>query len=67
MAESYAASRIDPTKQVISCSANFLHKEAVHDYRAMNERTIRQSTPMPRKDVILDKMSGALWYSCFDL
>ncbi|OWY99692.1 LOW QUALITY PROTEIN: polyprotein [Phytophthora megakarya] len=36
----------------------------VHDYRAMNERTIRQSTPVPRKDVILDKMSGAF---CFDV
>ncbi|POM78480.1 Retrovirus Polyprotein [Phytophthora palmivora] len=39
----------------------------VHDYRAMNARTIRQSTPMPRKDIILDRMSGAIWYSCFDL
>lgn len=39
----------------------------VHDYRAMNERTIRQSTPMPRKDDILDRMAGCRWYSCFDL
>lgn len=39
----------------------------VHDYRAMNARTVRQSTPMPRKDAIFDRMSGAFWYRCFDL
>ncbi|POM64474.1 Reverse transcriptase [Phytophthora palmivora] len=32
----------------------------VHDYRAMNARMVRQSTPMPRKDVILDRMCGAI-------
>lgn len=39
----------------------------VHDYRAMNEQTVRQSTPMPRKDAIFDRMSGSWWLSCFDL
>ncbi|OWZ11710.1 LOW QUALITY PROTEIN: Retroelement [Phytophthora megakarya] len=39
----------------------------VHDYRAMNECTIRLSSPMPRKDSILDRMSGSFWVSCFDL
>ncbi|OWZ18556.1 polyprotein [Phytophthora megakarya] len=39
----------------------------VNSAKAMNARAIRQSTPMPRKDTILDRMSGAIWYSCFDL
>ncbi|POM64394.1 Reverse transcriptase [Phytophthora palmivora] len=29
--------------------------------------TIRQFTPMPRKDDIFDQMTGCRWYSCFDL
>jgi hypothetical protein len=39
----------------------------VHDYRAMNQHTVRQLTPMPRKDDIFDRMAGCRWYSCFDL
>lgn len=39
----------------------------VHDYRAMNQHTIRQSTPMPRKNDIFDRMAGCRWHSCFDL
>ena len=39
----------------------------VHDYRAINEVTIRQTCPMPRKDRIQDSMHGAQWFSCFDL
>ncbi|POM78437.1 LOW QUALITY PROTEIN: Reverse transcriptase [Phytophthora palmivora] len=39
----------------------------VHDYRALNSHTIRRTLPMPRKDIIIEKMQGACWYSCMDL
>ncbi|OWZ02563.1 polyprotein [Phytophthora megakarya] len=39
----------------------------VHDYRAMNNHTVRRTLPMPRKDVIFEKMIGSYWYSCMDL
>ncbi|POM64581.1 Hypothetical protein PHPALM_19872 [Phytophthora palmivora] len=33
----------------------------------MNEHTIRQSMPMPRKDDVMYRMAGCRWYSCFGL
>ncbi|OWZ09875.1 Retroelement [Phytophthora megakarya] len=39
----------------------------VHDYRAMNMNTVRRTMPMPRKDVILEKMQGSYYFSCLDL
>ena len=33
----------------------------------MNMHTIRQTLPMPRKDVILERMQGSYWFSCVDL
>ncbi|POM81808.1 Polyprotein [Phytophthora palmivora] len=39
----------------------------VHDYRAMNSHAIRRTLPMPRKDIIIEKIHGAYWYSCMDL
>lgn len=39
----------------------------VHDFRVVNEATIRQTCPMPRKDDIMDSMHGCSWFSCFDL
>jgi hypothetical protein len=39
----------------------------VHDFRRMNAATLRQTSPMPRKDRILDGMVGGELFSCFDL
>ncbi|ETK90462.1 hypothetical protein L915_05776 [Phytophthora nicotianae] len=39
----------------------------VHGYRAMNLNTVRRTPPMPRKDVILEKMQGCHYFSCLNL
>ncbi len=39
----------------------------VHDYRLLNSKTIRQSTPMPRKESVLDRMANSHWFSTMDL
>ena len=37
------------------------------DYRQLNERTVKNSYPLPRIDVCLDALAGARWFSTFDL
>ena len=37
------------------------------DYRHLNERTIKDSYPLPRIDDCLDCLSGATWFSTMDL
>ena len=37
------------------------------DYRQLNERTVKDSYPLPRIDVCLDALAGAKWFSTFDL
>ncbi|OWY99647.1 polyprotein [Phytophthora megakarya] len=39
----------------------------VHDYRYVNNNTIRQSVPMTRKEDVFDSMAGAYYFSCMDL
>ena len=39
----------------------------VHAYNKLNAKTIPAQTPIPRKDVIINKMSGAMKYSLLDL
>ncbi|KAG2938032.1 hypothetical protein PC115_g3917 [Phytophthora cactorum] len=38
-----------------------------HDYRYLNNNTIRQSVPMTRKEDVFDSMAGAYYFSCMDL
>lgn len=38
-----------------------------HDYRQMNERTLKNSFPLPRMDVYLDALAGSTWYSTLDV
>ena len=37
------------------------------DYRQLNERTIKDSYSLPRKDVCLDTLGGSTWFSTFHL
>ena len=37
------------------------------DYRQLNERTVKDSYPLPRIDVCLDALAGARRFSTFDL
>ena len=37
------------------------------DYRQLNERTVKDSYPLPRIDVCLEALAGATWFSTFDL
>ena len=37
------------------------------DYRQLNERTIKDTYPLPRIDDCLDTLAGAKWFSMFDL
>ena len=37
------------------------------DYRQLNDRTVKDSYPLPRIDACLDALVGATWYSTFDL
>ena len=37
------------------------------DYRQLNERTVKDSYPLPRKDICLEALAGAMWFSTFDL
>ena len=37
------------------------------DYRKLNSLTIKDAYPLPRIDTCLDTLSGAAWYSTFDL
>ena len=36
------------------------------DYRQLNERTVKDSYPLPRIDVCLEEIAGATWFSMFD-
>ena len=36
-------------------------------YRQLNERTLKDSYPLPRLDICLDALAGATWLSTFDL
>ena len=37
------------------------------DYRKLNDLTIKDAYPLPRIDTCLESLSGATWYSTFDL
>jgi len=37
------------------------------DYRGLNDRTIKDSYPLPRIDDCLDTLNNAVWFSTFDL
>ena len=37
------------------------------DYRQLNERTVKDSYPLPRIDVCLDALVGATWFFTFDV
>ena len=37
------------------------------DYRALNDRTVKDSYPLPRIDDTLDALAGACWFSTLDL
>jgi len=37
------------------------------DYRQLNSATRKDAYPLPRTDMCLDAMSGARWFSTFDL
>jgi hypothetical protein len=37
------------------------------DYRKLNERTVKDVYPLPRIDTCMDTLTGACWYSTFDL
>ena len=37
------------------------------DYRQLNERTVKDSYPLPRIDICLDALAGMRWFSTFDL
>ena len=37
------------------------------DYRELNDRTVKDSYPLPRIDDLLDVMKGARYFSCLDL
>ncbi|GMF15818.1 unnamed protein product [Phytophthora lilii] len=39
----------------------------VHDYRYLNNNTIRQSVPMTRKEDVFDSMASSYYFSCVDL
>ena len=39
----------------------------VHDFRHLNARTRIPREPIPRKDEIIDSMSGSYYFSCMDL
>ena len=39
----------------------------VHAYNKLNAATVPAQTPIPRKDVIIDSMSGSTIFSCLDL
>ena len=36
------------------------------DYRQLNERTVKDSYPLPRIDVCQEALAGATWFSTFD-
>ncbi|OWZ03580.1 RxLR effector protein [Phytophthora megakarya] len=48
------------------CVKKLVRWRIVHDYRALNSHTIRRTLPLPRKDIIIDKMQYAHWYSCLN-
>ncbi|GMF17714.1 unnamed protein product [Phytophthora fragariaefolia] len=39
----------------------------VHDFNKLNDATIPAQTPIPRKDMVLDSMSGSVVFSAIDL
>ncbi|KAE8971382.1 hypothetical protein PF005_g21084 [Phytophthora fragariae] len=47
----------------IECFSGF----AEHAFNKLNDATIPAQTPIPRKDMVLDSMSGSVIYSAIDL
>ena len=37
------------------------------DYRRLNDVTIKDAYPLPRKDESLDQLAGSCWFSCLDM
>ena len=40
---------------------------ALVDFRKLNDKTIKDSYPLPRIDQTLDKLAGKSWFSTLDL
>jgi hypothetical protein len=54
--------RVMTTKTVVTVDSR-----VVHDYRALNENTIKDNTPLPRQDAILERMVWAFIWRKIDL
>ena len=71
-AKRYAAGHVRESKSPHS-SPTFCVKKAtggwriVHAYNKLNDATIPAQTPIPRKDMVLDSMSGSTKFSAIDL
>ena len=60
-------SSISPHAAPTFCVRKPVGWRIVHDYRQLNENTIRQSIPMTRKEDVFDSMSGGYYFSTMDL
>ena len=68
------AGRLLPSKSHIS-SGTFLRPKkdpnafprVVHDYRALNDNTVKDHTPLPRQDYILERAAGTVVRGSIDL
>ena len=63
---------IEPTKSPWASNLVLVKKKdgslrCCVDYRQVNTLTKKDAYPLPRTDMCLDAMSGACWYSTFDL
>ena len=61
--ENVKASRLRPSSSSMSSGTFMTPKQdlevdprVVHDYRELNENTIKDHTPLPRQDVVLERM-----------
>ena len=43
-----------------------LHSEILRRFRKLNDKTIKDSYPLPRIDQTLDKLAGKSWFSTLD-
>ena len=71
-AKSLAAGRVRESKSPHSAPTFCVKKASggwriVHAYNRLNAATIPAQTPIPRRDAIIDAMSGATIFSCIDL
>ena len=68
----YAAGQVRESKSP-HCSPTFCVKKAtggwriVHAFNKVNAATVPEQTPIPRKDMIIDSMSGSVIFSTIDL